>query len=71
MEGGSATNHRSRAVMERLAMCRDPADDLDYPALPKGHADIRLWPILPALRRMRAALRNDYSHDENRGSSVP
>ena len=33
----SATNHRSRAVMERLGMCRDPADDFDYPALPEGH----------------------------------
>ena len=33
----SATNHRSRAVMERLGMHRDPADDFDYPALPEGH----------------------------------
>jgi len=33
----SATNHRSRAVMERLGMHRDPADDFDYPRLPKGH----------------------------------
>ena len=33
----SATNHRSRAVMERLGMRRDPADDFDYPRLPKGH----------------------------------
>jgi ribosomal-protein-alanine N-acetyltransferase len=33
----SATNHRSRAVMERLGMRRDPADDFDYPTLPAGH----------------------------------
>ena len=33
----SVTNHRSRAVMERLGMRRDPADDFDYPALPEGH----------------------------------
>jgi RimJ/RimL family protein N-acetyltransferase len=33
----SATNHRSRAVMERLGMRRDPADDFEYPRLPEGH----------------------------------
>ena len=33
----SATNHRSRAVMERLGMRRDPADDFDYPTMPEGH----------------------------------
>jgi RimJ/RimL family protein N-acetyltransferase len=33
----SATNHRSRAVMERLGMRRDPAEDFDYPGMPKGH----------------------------------
>src|SRR5260221_61323 len=33
----SATNQRSRAVMERLGMRRDPAEDFDYPALPEGH----------------------------------
>jgi RimJ/RimL family protein N-acetyltransferase len=33
----TATNHRSRAVMERLGMCRDPVEDFDYPALPEGH----------------------------------
>jgi RimJ/RimL family protein N-acetyltransferase len=33
----SATNHRSRAVMERLGMRRNPADDFDYPSLPEGH----------------------------------
>ena len=33
----SAANHRSRAVMERLGMHRDPADDFEYPQLPEGH----------------------------------
>ena len=33
----SVTNLRSRAVMERLGMRRDPADDFDRPALPEGH----------------------------------
>jgi RimJ/RimL family protein N-acetyltransferase len=33
----SATNRRSRAVMERIGMRRDPADDFDYPRLPEGH----------------------------------
>jgi RimJ/RimL family protein N-acetyltransferase len=33
----STTNHRSRAVMERLGMRRDPADDFDYPTFPAGH----------------------------------
>ena len=30
-------NVRSRAVMDRLGMTRDPADDFDYPNLPPGH----------------------------------
>lgn len=33
----AATNRRSRAVMERLGMARDPADDFDHPLLPAGH----------------------------------
>jgi ribosomal-protein-alanine N-acetyltransferase len=33
----SVTNRRSRAVMERLGMHRDSADDFDHPALPQGH----------------------------------
>jgi RimJ/RimL family protein N-acetyltransferase len=33
----TAGNRRSRAVMERLGMVRDPADDFDYPRLPEGH----------------------------------
>jgi RimJ/RimL family protein N-acetyltransferase len=30
-------NTASRAVMDRLGMTRDPADDFDHPALPVGH----------------------------------
>jgi ribosomal-protein-alanine N-acetyltransferase len=33
----ATTNRRSTAVMERLGMRRDPADDFDHPALPEGH----------------------------------
>jgi RimJ/RimL family protein N-acetyltransferase len=33
----SANNHRSIAVMERLGMRRDAADDFDYPSFPEGH----------------------------------
>jgi ribosomal-protein-alanine N-acetyltransferase len=31
-------NARSRRVMEKLGMSRDPAEDFDHPALPVGHA---------------------------------
>ena len=30
-------NARSRAVMERIGMTHDPADDFDHPRLPAGH----------------------------------
>lgn len=30
-------NERSRAVMERLGMSHDPADDFDHPRLPEDH----------------------------------
>lgn len=30
-------NHRSRRVMERIGMRRDPADDFDYPNIPVDH----------------------------------
>lgn len=32
----TVTNVRSRAVMQRLGLTRDPADDFDHPALPEG-----------------------------------
>jgi len=34
-------NRRSRAVMERLGMSYDPADDFDHPSLPAGHPQRR------------------------------
>ncbi len=33
----SVGHEKSRAVMERLGMHRDPADDFDYPGFPEGH----------------------------------
>jgi len=33
----AAGNARSRAVMERIGMERDPEDDFDHPGLPAGH----------------------------------
>ncbi|MEA2882354.1 MAG: hypothetical protein QOH32_1610 [Bradyrhizobium sp.] len=33
----AAGNLRSRAVMERLGMRRDPSGDFDYPGFPKSH----------------------------------
>ena len=33
----TTTNLRSQAVMQRLGMTRDPADDFDHPKLPPGH----------------------------------
>jgi RimJ/RimL family protein N-acetyltransferase len=33
----SVTNFRSRAVMERLGMRRNPVDDFDHPLLPENH----------------------------------
>ncbi len=34
----ATTNTRSMAVMARLGMTRDPAEDFDHPKLPEGHA---------------------------------
>lgn len=33
----ASANHRSRAVMVRLGMTCDPAEDFDFPAFPEGH----------------------------------
>ena len=42
-------NRRSRAVMERLGMTHDPAEDFEHPGLPEGHP-LRLH-VLYRLRR--------------------
>lgn len=45
----SVLNGPSRAVMHRLGMTRDPADDFEHPAVPPGH------PLRPhVLYRLRA-----------------
>jgi RimJ/RimL family protein N-acetyltransferase len=41
-------NQRSRAVMERIGMTRDPADDFEHPSLPPGHP-LR-WHVLYRIR---------------------
>ncbi|HXI81737.1 MAG TPA: GNAT family protein [Verrucomicrobiae bacterium] len=33
----SVTNVKSQAVMARIGLTHDPADDFDHPALPEGH----------------------------------
>lgn len=33
----SAANARSQAVMRRIGMIHDPADDFDHPLFPEGH----------------------------------
>jgi RimJ/RimL family protein N-acetyltransferase len=45
-------NTRSRHVMERLGLTRDPNDDFDHPAVPPGHAIRRH--VLYRLRRTPA-----------------
>ena len=37
----TAANRRSLAVMERLGMRRNPADDFDHPSLPENHPQRR------------------------------
>jgi RimJ/RimL family protein N-acetyltransferase len=37
----TAANFRSRAVMERIGMTHQPADDFDHPRLPAGHPLLR------------------------------
>jgi ribosomal-protein-alanine N-acetyltransferase len=37
----TVANARSRAVMERIGMAHDPADDFDHPGIPVGHPQSR------------------------------
>jgi RimJ/RimL family protein N-acetyltransferase len=46
----TAQNLRSRRMMEKLGMTRDPADDFDHPSLPEGHPQQRH--VLYRLRRI-------------------
>ena len=67
----AAVNLPSRAVMERLGMVRDPAEDFEHPGAPSGH---RLGPHVlyrfpdPPGRRARA-LRD--AEDAGAGSTTP
>jgi len=45
-------NMRSRRVMEKLGMTRDPSDDFDHPNIPDGHS-LR-HNVLYRLQRSRA-----------------
>ena len=53
----SVLNERSRAVMERLGMSRDPADDFDHPGIPAGHPLRR-----HVLYRLSAPTQHPYAH---------
>ncbi|RNL64338.1 N-acetyltransferase [Nocardioides marmoriginsengisoli] len=46
-------NTRSRAVMERIGLVRDPAGDFDHPSLPDGH------PLRPHVLYRTAAVTSD------------
>jgi ribosomal-protein-alanine N-acetyltransferase len=37
----TVANARSRAVMERIGMAQDPAEDFDHPGIPTGHRQRR------------------------------
>jgi RimJ/RimL family protein N-acetyltransferase len=50
-------NLRSRRVMEKLGMLRDPADDFDHPGLPEGHPLRRH--LLYRTARAARSVRND------------
>lgn len=50
-------NSRSRAVMERLGMERDPEEDFDHPKLPAGHPLLRH--VLYRLKRRSCALQGE------------
>lgn len=49
----TVANLRSRAVMERIGMTHDPADDFDHPRLPEGHP--QRPHVMYRLRRPEAA----------------
>jgi RimJ/RimL family protein N-acetyltransferase len=50
----TVANFRSRAVMERLGMTHDPADDFVHPVLPAGHPQ-RRHVLYRALRQVPSA----------------
>ena len=58
----AAGNIRSRAVMERVGMRRDPAGDFDYPGFPENH---------PQRRHLLYRLRPDTSRPAATGAPEP
>jgi RimJ/RimL family protein N-acetyltransferase len=54
----TVTNARSRRVMAKLGMTRDPADDFDYPLLPEAH---------PLRRHVLYRLRSDAARADRHG----
>jgi RimJ/RimL family protein N-acetyltransferase len=54
----SLQNRRSQAVMQRLAMTRDPADDFEHPRIPPGHR-LRLHLLYRISRQAWSAGRAD------------
>jgi len=61
----TADNHRSRAVMTRLGMSRNPADDFDHPSLPSGHPLRR-----HVLYRLSAAQHHTVNPSDEAGTSA-
>lgn len=62
-------NTRSRSVMERLGMTRDPAEDFDHPLVPEGsklrrHVLYRIGPGADASDRHRCVRRIVIAHGE-------
>ncbi len=55
-------NLRSRRVMEKLGMTRDPSEDFDYPELPAGHPLRRH--VLYRLRRQDWSCTDETQHRE-------
>ncbi len=56
----SVSNVRSRAVMQRLGMTRDPTDDFEHPRIPPGHR-LRVHVLYRLSRHQWSARRADRS----------
>jgi RimJ/RimL family protein N-acetyltransferase len=65
-------NQRSRRVMERLGLRRDPADDFEHPALPRGHRLRRhvRYRIDAATWRARRGVRGTAGHAADPGDEL-
>ena len=54
-------NHRSRAVMERLGMRRDPSRDFDHPSVPPDRPDLKRHVVHAISRQQWLALQEENS----------